>query len=166
MERFSNTFFTVVKPSDFGGGGAGGGGGYTPIDLWQEVQSLAAPIAAEGNAGGDGVEELQAQTRLKLDHARQAVDTTFSLLSFDLSNAADWVGVRKAQGPGRDFGPGVDAAWAAFTKAVPHTGLAPGGGPQNPDGMRVYDFMQRTPASSFFAGPPMPAGEPVAPVKW
>jgi histidine ammonia-lyase len=167
MQRFSNPFFTVVKAADFLPPGSGfGGGGYTPVDLWQEVQALAVPIAAEGNTMGDGVEELQAQTRLKMSRARQAVDTTFSLLGFDLSNAARWIDVRKAQGPGRSFGPGVDAAWAAFRKSISITGEQPGGGPQNPDGMRVYNFMKTNTATTYFAGPPMPAGEPVAPVKW
>jgi histidine ammonia-lyase len=167
MQRFSNPFFTVVREQDFLPPGSGSGsGGYTPVDLWQEIQSLAAPIAAEGNAGGDGVEELQAQTRLKLARARQTVDTSFSLLSFDLSNAARWIDVRKAQDSRRSFGEGVDRAWAAFRKAAPLIGEQPGGGPQNPDGLKVYEFMKVTPALQFFAGPPMPAGEPVAPVKW
>lgn len=167
MQRFSNTFFTVVKSSDFLPPGSGfGGGGYTPVDLWQEIQSLANPIGAEGNAGGDGVEELQAQTRLKMVRARQAVDTSFSLVGFDLSNGARWIDVRKAQGPSRSFGPGVDAAWPAFRKAVPLIGEQPGGGPQNPEGMKVYNFIKSTSALQFFAGPPMPEGEPVAKVKW
>jgi histidine ammonia-lyase len=167
MQRFSNPFFTVVRASEFLPPGSGfGGGGYTPVDLWQEIQSLATPIAAEGNAGGDGVEELQAQTRLKLARARQAVDTSFSLVGFDLSNGARWIDVRKAQGPGRSFGPGVDAAWPAFRKAIPIVGEQPGGGPQNPEGMKVYTFMKTTSAVQFFPGPTMPEGEPVAKVKW
>ena len=104
MQRFSNPFFTVVTAADYLPKGAGrGGGGYTPVDLWQEIQSLEAPITPEGNSMGDGVEELQAQTRLKTARARQAVDTTFSLLGFDLSNAARWIDVRMAQTPGPPF---------------------------------------------------------------
>jgi histidine ammonia-lyase len=167
MQRFSNPFFTVVRSSDFlPPGSAQGGGGYTPVDLWQEIQSLAPPIGAEGNAGGDGVEELQAQTRLKMASARQMVDTSFSLVGFDLSNGARWIEVRKAQGPARSFGVGVEPAYTAFRKAVPLVGDQPGGGPQNPEGLKVYDFMKATPATQFFAGPQMPVGEPVAMVKW
>jgi histidine ammonia-lyase len=166
MQRFSNPFFTVVNATDFLKDAGEDDGGYTPVDLWQEIQSLAAPIAAEGNAGGDGVEELQSQTRLKMARARQAVDTSFSLLSFDLSNAARWIDVRKAQGPTRHFGPGVEAAWADLRKSVPILSVQPGGDPQNPDGMKVYDFMKTHSALTYFPGPPMPAGEPVAVVKW
>lgn len=167
MQRFSNTFFTVVKAADFLPAGSGrGGGGYTPVDLWQEIQSLAAPIAAEGNTMGDGVEELQAQTRLKLARARQTVDTSFHLIGFDLQNGARWIDVRKGQDAKRSFGPGVDKTWSAFRAAVPLIGEQPGGGPQNPTGTKVYDFMQANRATNIFPAPAMPAGEPVAMVKW
>jgi histidine ammonia-lyase len=168
MQRFQNPFFTVVKASDFlpEGAARGGNGGFTPVDLWQEIQSLVVPIAAEGNAMGDGVEELQAQTRLKLVRARQAVDTSLSLVGFDLQNGAKWIDVRKAQDGSRHFGPGVEAAWKSFRAAIPLAGDAPGGGPQNAYGTKVYDFMKTTPPTSFLASPPPPAGEPVALVKW
>jgi histidine ammonia-lyase len=166
MERFDNTFFTVIKPSDFQGGGAGGGGGYTPIDLWQEAQSLAIPIAAEGNSGGDDVEELQSQTRLKMARARQLVEVSLGLLSFDFANGARWVELRKLQDPKRRFGPGVENALVALRKAAPSTALEPGGGPQNPDGTRIVDFMKSVSATSFTPLPPRPATEPVPAVKW
>jgi histidine ammonia-lyase len=168
LQRFSSTFFTVVKASDIlpKGAGYGGSGGYTPVDLWQEIQSLAVPIAAEGNSMGDGVEELQAQTRLKTARARQLVDTTLSLIGFDLNNGARWIDVRKLQDPKRSFGPGVDAAWAAYRKVVPLVGDAPGGLPQNQNAAQIMDFLKGARATSFFAGAPMPAGEPVDLVRW
>jgi histidine ammonia-lyase len=168
MQRFSNPFFTVAVAADFlpAGAARGGNGGYTPVDLWQEIQSLAVPIAAEGNTMGDGVEELQAQTRLKLARARQAVDTSFSLVGFDLQNGARWIDVRRGQDAKRRFGPGVEAAWTNFRETVPLTGMQPGGGPQNPTGMKVYDLMRRTDPTVFSVSPAMPAGEPVAMVKW
>ncbi len=167
MQRFANPFFTIVKASDFlKAGGYGGSGGYTPIDLWQEIQSLAVPIAAEGNAMGDGVEELQSQSRLKTARARQLVSDTLSLLGFDINNAARWIDVRRAQDPKRDFGPGVDAAWAAYRQVVPLVSDAPGGLPQNPDSIRIYDFLDTTSATRLFAGPAMPAAATVAKVRW
>jgi histidine ammonia-lyase len=167
MQRFSNPFFTVVKASDFlPKGGYGGSGGYTPVDLWQEIQSLSVPITAEGNGMGDGVEELQAQTRLKTARARQLVSTTLSLIGFDINNGTRWIDVRKAQDPRRAFGPGVDAAWAAYRKLIPSANDAPGGLPQNPNAATIYNFLTVTPAISFFTGPAMPAGEPIAKVRW
>lgn len=168
LQRFSNPFFTVVKAADYlpKGAGYGGSGGYTPVDLWQEIQSLAVPIAAEGNSMGDGVEELQAQTRLKTSRARQLVETTLSLIGFDLNNGARWIDVRKAQDPARSFGPGVDAAWAAYRKVVPLVGDAPGGLPQNQNAAQIMEFLKGTRAISFFPGPAMPPGEPVALVRW
>ncbi|WP_157218006.1 aromatic amino acid ammonia-lyase [Flavisphingomonas formosensis] len=168
LQRFSNPFFTVVKAADYlpKGAGYGGSGGYTPVDLWQEIQSLAVPIAAEGNSMGDGVEELQAQTRLKTARARQLVETTLSLIGFDLNNGARWIDVRKAQDPARSFGPGVDAAWAAYRKVVPLVGDAPGGLPQNQNAAQIMEFLKGTRATSFFPGPAMPPGEPVALVRW
>jgi histidine ammonia-lyase len=167
MQRFANPFFTVAKAADFlPKGGYGGSGGYTPVDLWQEIQSLAVPIAAEGNGMGDGVEELQAQTRLKTVRARQLVSVTLSLIGFDLNNGTRWIDVRKAQDSKRDFGPGVDAAWAAYRKLIPLTNDAPGGLPQNPNSIAINDFLNTTPATSFFVGPPMPGGEPIGKVHW
>jgi histidine ammonia-lyase len=168
MQRFGNPFFTVAVAADYlpAGAARGGNGGYTPVDLWQEIQSLAVPIAAEGNTMGDGVEELQAQTRLKLSRARQAVDISFSLVGFDLQNGARWIDVRRGQDGKRRFGQAVEAAWSNFRETIPLVGIQPGGGPQNPTGMKVYDLMRRTDPSIFSSGPAMPAGEPVAMVKW
>lgn len=167
MQRFSSTFFTVVKASDFlSKGGYGGSGGYTPVDLWQEIQSLAVPIAAEGNSMGDGVEELQAQSRLKTERARHLVSASLSLVAFDVNNGARWIDVRKAQDPSRDFGVGVDRAWQAYRKLIPLENDAPGGLPQNPDSVKIYAFLRDTPATGFFAGPAMPPATPVRQVRW
>ena len=167
MQRFSDPFFTVAKASDFlPNGGRSGGGGYTPVDIWQEIQSLAVPIAAEGNGMGNGVEELQAQSRLKTARARQLVADSLSLVAFDLGNGAKWVDVRKAQDPKRSFGPGVEAAWGAYRTAFPLANDSPGGVPQNRDGAKIYNFLVDTPASRFSTAPPMPAGETFSGVRW
>jgi histidine ammonia-lyase len=167
MQRFSDPFFTGIRAQEaIPDIGFGGGGGYTPVDLFQEVQSLAVPITPEGNSMGDGVEELQAQTRLKTTRARQAVDTMLHLTGFDLTNAARWMDVRMAQDKGRNLGEAPMAVWTAFRKVVPLRNLAlvDGGGGA---GTKVYDFMKANPPSSFFhGGPTMPPAEPVAAVKW
>jgi histidine ammonia-lyase len=166
MQRFSDPFFTVIKETDVIPGLGYGGGGYTPVDLWQEIQTLANPVTPEGNSMGDGVEELQAQTRLKTARARQTVDVMFHLVGFDLTNAARWMDVRMAQDPKRGLGAGPTAALTAFRKVVPlkPTAIVDGGGGA---GVKVYDFMKANPATSFYpAGPAFPVGEPVAAVKW
>jgi histidine ammonia-lyase len=167
MQRFSSPFFTGVAAREvIPDIGFGGGGGYTPVDLWQEVQSLAVPITPEGNSMGDGVEELQAQTRLKTTRARAAVDAMLHLTGFDLTNSARWLDVRQVQGPERKLGDAPTAAWKAFRAVVPlrQTALVDGGGGA---GVQVYDFLKANPASKFYAaGPAMPAGEPVQVVKW
>jgi histidine ammonia-lyase len=165
MQRFENPFFTVVKADEIIPG-IGRSGGFTPVDLWEDVQSSAAPIAAEGNSMGDGVEELQSQVRLKAVHARQTVDTMFHLVGFDLTNAARWMDVRMAQDPKRSLGAAPTAALTAFRQVVPLkvTNQVDGGGGA---GVVVYDFMKANRAANFYpAGPVFPAGEPVALVKW
>ena len=84
------------------------------MDLEQEVQSLMSPIAPSGSAIVGTVEDLQAQTRIKVQRARQVVDTTFDLLGFDLLEGSLWMDVRKKQDPRRSFGEPATAAWTAF----------------------------------------------------
>jgi len=93
--------------------------GYTPVALQQEVQSLTNPVAPFGSAIVGTVEDLQAQSLIKVQHARQVVDTTMDMLSEDLLEASLWMDVRKAQTPGRAFGPAATAAWTAFRKELP-----------------------------------------------
>ena len=167
MQRFSNPFFTVVRAQDLvPGQGFGNSGGFTPVDLWQEIQTLSTPIVPEGNDMGDGVEELQAQTRLKTIRARQVVDISFHLLSFDFANAARWMEVRKVQDPTRAFGAAPTAAWTALHDFTPPARVGVPAGAQ-PTGAAAYALMKTTPASAFYAaGPSMPDGEAVARVKW
>ena len=165
-QRFANPFFTVVSATDIlPNAGHWGSGGYTPVDLWQEIQSLAVPIAAEGNAMGDGVEELQAQSRLKLVRARQLVGASLSLIGFDLNNGARWIDIRKAQAPQRHFGQAVEAAWKAYRQRIPLANEAPGGLPQNPDASNIFGFLTDVPAARFLPQPAMPAGEAIQPTR-
>lgn len=168
IERFRNPFFTVVKPADvlapdvrkeiptFDG--------YLPTDLWQELASLGTPVTPNGQAIVATVEDLEAQTRLKTQRARQAVDLSFHLLAQDLLTASYWMDVRKAQKPERKFGAAPEAALAALRQVIPWR-QAPADRPKRPLGMVAYDFMQENPAAKFYAGGPKPPeakGRPTA----
>jgi histidine ammonia-lyase len=119
IERFRNPFFTGVAASEVLPGAAGGFYGFAPVDLQQEIQTLMNPIAPFGSAIVGTVEDLQAQTRIKLQRARQAVETTFDLLSYDLLEGSLWMDVRKTQDPTRSFGEAPTAVWTAFRQHVP-----------------------------------------------
>jgi histidine ammonia-lyase len=126
IDRFSSTFFTVVKAAEVLPAAAGHFTGYTPVALQQEIQSLTNPVAPFGSAIVGTVEDLQAQSLIKVQHARQVVDTTMDMLGEDLLEASLWMDVRKAQIPGRNFGSAPTAAWAAFRKELPlRSGLDP-----------------------------------------
>lgn len=157
IERFRNPFFTVIKPADvlspevrkeiptFDG--------YLPTDLWQELAELGEPVTPNGQAIVATVEDLEAQTRLKTQRARQAVDLSFQLLAQDVLMASFWMEVRKTQNPQRNFGPAPSAALAALRQVIPWRQAADQR-QKRPLGMVVYDFMQENPASRFFNGGP------------
>jgi histidine ammonia-lyase len=152
IDRFSNTFFTVIKASDVlpptqGGFGGVGGGGFTPVDIWQEIQSFTQPLTPEGQAIVSTVEDLQAQTRLKMQRARKAVDVTMDLLGQDILTASYWMDVRKAQDQSRNFGQAPTAAWTAFRKTVP---LDPALRPERPIGDVSAEWLKANPAGNFY----------------
>ena len=162
-DRFTNTFFTVIQPSDVMSaeqlaGGPPQGQPKVITDIWQDVQGWAMPVPPAGMGIIRTVEDLQGQTRLKVDRARKAVDATFMLLGQDMLTAAYWMDVRKAQDPSRNFGPGPTAAWAGLRKVFPWgSGSQPEIG--RPFATMVYDFMKANPAATFVpaGGPAMPA---------
>ncbi|PTQ12731.1 histidine ammonia-lyase [Sphingomonas oleivorans] len=160
IDRFGNPFFTVVKPSDVlppeQAREMAFGGGYLPSDLWIELAGLITPVTPQGQAIVSTVEDLQAETRLKVVRAREAVDVATHLLAQDIITASNWMEVRKAQDASRNFGNAPAAASAALRKA-----LASGEG-RLPPGMRAYQFLKSMPASSFYPGGP--AQPPAAPV--
>jgi histidine ammonia-lyase len=119
IERFRSTFFTIVSVSDVLPRWSRHDSGYLPSDLQQEVQSLTNPVAPFGSALETTVEDLQAQTRIKTQRARQAVSLTIDLLAVNLVEASLWLDVRKTQDPGRSFGAAPTAAWTAFRKRLP-----------------------------------------------
>src|SRR4029077_3276762 len=119
IDRFRNPFFTVVRASEVLPGIPDDGDGYTPVDLQQEIQGLMNPVAPIGSAIVATVEDLQAQTRIKVQRARQAVSVTMDLLGHDLLQASLWWAARKAQDQKGIFGQAATAAWSAVRRAIP-----------------------------------------------
>jgi histidine ammonia-lyase len=157
IERFRNPFFTGVAVSDVLPDAARSFTDYAPVDLEQEVQSLMTPVAPFGGAIVGTVEDLQAQTRIKTQRARQAVETTFDLLSFDMIEGSLWIDVRKAQDAQRSFGAAPTAAWSAFRQRVP---LQPAAQASSQSLWWIASqFLKNTPAATFYRGDAPPGGE-------
>jgi histidine ammonia-lyase len=157
--RFSNTFFTVISPSDALtttqlANAAPGNNDYNVGDLMIELQTLQNPVPAQGNPLVQNVEDLQAEGRIKVARARLAVDDSMYLLAEDLLNASYWMNVRQAQGQKlgitRSFGAAPTAAWNAFRQVVPWQ-EDPSRRPLDvPATQLAYDFLQASPASLFY----------------
>lgn len=124
ISRFTNPFFTVIKaPNEHGWGRWGGG--FATSSLMQEIQGLAVPVAAEGNAIVQTVEDLQSQSRIKVGRAREALSDTVELLAEDLLTGSYWLEQRSAAVAGRSFGAASDRAFAAFEHDVVATTANP-----------------------------------------
>ena len=156
IDRFRNPFFTVARASDVLPGLADADDGYTPVELQQEIQSLMNPVAPFGSAIVGTVEDLQSQTRIKVQRARQAVSVTMDLLGNDLVQASLWMDVRQAQDPRRHFGQATTAAWLAVRKVIPLR-TDPDKMPSQSDPIRAAAFVKAVPASTFYAGTSPPA---------
>jgi histidine ammonia-lyase len=159
IERFTNPFFTVIRPTDVlspeQAAALPRGAGYLPVDLWVEISGLINPVTPQGQPIVATVEDLQAETRLKVARARKVVDLTVHLLAQDIIMSTDWMEVRKAQQPSRRFGTAPTAALAAVRAVVP---LKAGNGP-GAAGMAVHDLITTTPVTRFYPdGPVAPAG--------
>lgn len=157
IERFRNTFFTVVAAGDVLKDYVRDGDVYAPVDLQQEIQTLTNPVAPFGSAIVGTVEDLQAQTRLKVQRARQAVDLTMELLAFDVLENALWMDVRQAQAPARRFGPAPTAAWQALRRVAARPTPAEPGSQQH----QALAFLRATPGGGFVAGGPVRPDRPV-----
>jgi histidine ammonia-lyase len=123
INRFTSTFFTGLgqneyEPGEPGRFGTSQGSGIDATSMAQEIQGLAVPVAPEGNALIQTVEDLQSQTRLKVGRARLAVDDTVELLAEDLLTGCYWLDMRKSQSGGRSFGPVPTAVWQAFRRTL------------------------------------------------
>ncbi len=163
IERFSSPFFTVLQPKDVLtpkqlAANEFGFGGYLDADLFQEVQGLMNPVPPEGNAIVATVEDLQAQTKLKVQRAAKAVDVMNHLLAIDLLTGGFWMDVRKAQDGTRSFGAAPTAALAALRKVAPLEGV----GDSDKSIVQItHDFMLANPAAGFYRDTTaMPPGEP------
>jgi histidine ammonia-lyase len=163
IDRFTSPFFTVVEASQVLPDIPHDSDGYTPPDLQQEIQSLSNPVAPSGSAIESTVEDLQAQTRIKVLHARQAVSTTLDLLGHDLLQAGFWIDVRKKQDASRDLGKAPTAAWTALRKIVPlKTAEQRIRAPQS-DEVLAAAFVHSTDPETFYSSPPPPrSNDPVA----
>jgi histidine ammonia-lyase len=153
IDRFGNPFFTGVQAPGRMRGSGRFFGGYEPADLWQDIQSLSNPVVPQGQAIVATVEDLQAQTRIKVVNARAVVDDTRQLLAQDLLVAAYWLDIRKDEDATRNFGPGPTAAWTAIRKIVP-LDRDPATLPPKPVAMLVADFIGGNAVASLYAGGP------------
>ena len=163
MLRFTNTFFTVVPPTLSATGEPGRFGitqGSEVISgaLMQEIQGLINPVPPQGNALVKNVEDLQAQTRLKVTRARQAVADTIDLLAEDMLTGISWLDLRKEQLPTRSFGTVPTAVWMAFRKVLPLQDAA--------RDRTIHDiaasFLRDNPALSFYGNNEREPGTPGA----
>jgi histidine ammonia-lyase len=151
IERFRSPFFTVISPSSVLPHWERHDSGYMPADLQQEIQGLTNPVAPSGSALETSVEDLQSQTRLKVQRARQAVSATTDLLALDLLEASLWLDVRNKQDPSRSFGSAATAAWLAFRKRVPLEEERANPVTESRQ-MTAAAFVKATPASTFYPG--------------
>ena len=157
--RFPDTFFTVVAPShvlsaDVLAKAAPQAQSYTISDLMAEVQELANPIPAQGNALVRNVEDMENFTRQKAARARLAVDNAFRLVAQEALSATYWMNVRAAQKPSRSFGAAPAAAWHALRAVIPWQADSR---PDAPAGELAYAFMVANPASTFMGGDTEPS---------
>jgi histidine ammonia-lyase len=157
IDRFSSSFFTVVKAAEVLPAAAGHFAGYTPVALQQEIQGLTNPVAPFGSAIVGTVEDLQAQTLIKVQRARQAVATTMDLLAHDLLEASLWLDVRKAQDPHRNFGQAPTAAWSALRRKVP-LGADTNAAATDSDATIAASFVRNTDPAGFYSTALPPRG--------
>jgi histidine ammonia-lyase len=161
--RFPDTFFTVVSPGDVLSEDVLAntppqGASYTISDLMAEIQTLANPVPAQGNALVRNVEDMETYTRQRVARARLAVDDALRLVAQEMLSASYWMEIRKAQNPDRSFAAAPASALQALRAVIPWQ-QAPDLRPELPAGELVYAFMQAVPAATFMGGD---AAEPTA----
>jgi histidine ammonia-lyase len=128
MLRFTNKFFTVTQPPAESPGEPGrfqvtNGSDIDSTALMQEIQTLIEPVAPQGSALIQNVEDLQGQTRLKVVRARAVIADTVDLLAEDLLTGTYWLDLRKSYSPNIRFGESTDALWQAFRSVLPFDGV-------------------------------------------
>lgn len=157
--RFQNPFFTVIRPDEVltpeQARGNSPAGSFATAALMQEIHGLEVPVAPEGSALVQTVEDLQSQTRLKVERARRAVADTVDLLAEDFLTGTFWLDVRHVEDPKRSFGPASTAAWTEFRKILPLASDA-AHRPARPLHDVATQFIRDTPATKFYP-PGLPA---------
>lgn len=154
--RFPDTFFTVITPSDVFSSDVLSntpptGSSYTISDLMAEIQTLANPVPAQGNALVRNVEDMETFTRQRVARSRLAVDNAMRLIAEEMLSASYWMEVRKAQNPERSFASAPASALAALRAVVPWQ-QASDQRPELPAGELVYSFLNANPAATFMGG--------------
>jgi histidine ammonia-lyase len=134
MLRFTNKFFTVTQPPAESPGEPGrfhvtDGSDIDSSALMQEIQTLINPVAPQGSALIQNVEDLQGQTRLKALRARAVIADTIDLLAEDLLTGTYWLDLRKSQAPRIRFGESTDLLWQEFRGVLPFDGVQHGSVP-------------------------------------
>lgn len=120
IERFRNPFFTGAVETDvFADFQRTDDSEYTPVDLGQEIISLATAVPPSGVALFGTVEDLQAETRLKLDRLQKIIATGYELEACDLLEASLWMDIRAQQSSGRRFGNAATRARDAVRTVAP-----------------------------------------------
>jgi histidine ammonia-lyase len=149
--RLTDTFFTVVAAGDVVSpdilsNAPPGGSSYSISDLFSEVQQLANPVPAQGNALVRQVEDVEGFGRQKVARARLAVDNALRLVAEEMLSASYWMEIRKAQRPDRSFSVAPAAALNALRTVVPWQQI---NRPELPTAELVHAFMLGTSASAF-----------------
>jgi histidine ammonia-lyase len=153
IERLTDTFFTVVSAADVLtaqelSNAAPGGGGYNTVDLMAEIQHLANPVPAQGNAIISRVEDMEAFGRQKVARSRLIVDNAFRLIAEELLSGSRWMNIRQRQDPERTFGQSTSAALQAFRLVVPWQATFDER-PDVPAAELAYNFLVENPASTY-----------------
>jgi len=152
--RFTNPLFTASEHVDDSPGEPGRfhltqGSELDAIALMQEIQGLTNPVAPQGVGMIQNVEDLQSESRLKVDRARSAVDDTLELLAEDLLTGTYWLDRRKLQQPSRRFGGPTEALWTAFRGTLPMDG-----GDRSRGSLPIHEiaasFIRSNPAGQFY----------------
>jgi histidine ammonia-lyase len=149
--RLTDTFFTVVAAGDVLSpdildSTPPQGSSYSISDLFAEIQQLANPVPAQGNALIRQVEDVEGFGRQKVARARLAVDNALRLVAEELLSASYWMEVRREQKPSRSFAVAPTAALTALRTVIPWQDDAP---PELPTAELVHAFMLGTPAATF-----------------
>jgi histidine ammonia-lyase len=149
--RLTDTFFTVVAAGDVVSpdilsNAPPTGSSYSISDLFAEIQQLANPVPAQGNALVRQVEDVEGFGRQKVARARLAVDNALRLVAEELLSASYWMEVRRIQRPSRSFGVAPTAALQALRTVIPWQDT---NRPELPAAELVHAFMLGTPAAAF-----------------